>query len=1019
VIFSAEGSWIFPAGTVFIKHFEAPIDANNPSAIKRLETRFLVCTPGGGKYGFTYKWNPAGTDAELLEGSINEPYDYTDSLGTTESRVWSYPSRGDCMVCHNDVSGQALGVKTAHLNSDLYYPLTGRTANQLETLNALGVFSTTLSVTDLENYIEARALDDESAPLEHRVRSYLDTNCSHCHQPGAQGGGFDARISTPLDLQNLINAIPQRYEELGPNGRYIKPGNTALSAIHVRTDAVGNGDAMPPLAKNMAHGEGVEALEDYIESLTQAEFAPPLGAGPQARYVRLKSITGRSRFAAVAEFSILDGNGTTIPFSQITTSYLRENGSGGFVAGISATGAAPSEAADGDLGSSTNFWQSFKAPSGQPNSATPNHPHYLVFELPLLTEIGGFKYYPRTNSQDGRIYQYAVEYSADGISWTTLDSGVWPNVATPFEFKPGYNKRPARTSIAGPAGSLPKPFDMTVVFDMDVTDFTPADLQVTGGSVTYLRGSGYYYVATVMPAPGATTVSVGVTQNSVTSSQGQGNYAASSAQVAILPDTIAPDSPPNLQAIPDLQSVSLSWNESPDNIGTTAYEILRNGNLQATIAGTTYEDAGLEPGTPHGYSIIALDAAGNRSTASTISTATLPDLDPPDAPSELTGAPAVSSILLSWNIPDDNVGVDEYRIWRNNVVIATVQSPSYLDQGLEPSTSHEYRVVALDEAANASEPALLAVATLADETAPSSPDGFAATPSLLSISLTWSASTDDVSVAGYEVWRGATLLGTVTVPSYQDTGLVPGTPYSYSVIAFDAADNASAPVTLNTATLPDEGAPTPPVGLTAAPSYYSIELTWASATDTVGVTGYDIYRGAAFLGTTTLLQFIDTGLDAGTAYTYQVFAKDAAGNLSSAAPLATVTLGFEDWLAEYGLDGQGPTTDSDGGGLDNLTEFQFAFDPRNPTDDLTFRLECIPQGGDMLIRYPELKPVGNFHLHMSASLHDLMNPGSRIGTLTSSQIEAMAPAMRSNYSVVVPSPGTRAFFTLVFEPLPN
>ena len=61
--FDEEGNWIFPAGTVFVKHFEVALDDNNASLVKRLETRFLICTDGGGKYGFTYRWNTAGTDA--------------------------------------------------------------------------------------------------------------------------------------------------------------------------------------------------------------------------------------------------------------------------------------------------------------------------------------------------------------------------------------------------------------------------------------------------------------------------------------------------------------------------------------------------------------------------------------------------------------------------------------------------------------------------------------------------------------------------------------------------------------------------------------------------------------------------------------------------------------------------------------------------------------------------------------------------------------------------------------------
>ncbi len=257
--FSAEGNWVFPAGTVFVKHFEVE---TAPGVVKRLETRFLVCTDAGGKYGMTYKWNEAGTDAELLTGGLIESYEVALEGGGVETRDWDYPSRADCLICHNEAAGQALGFRTHQLNRDHFYPATGRTANQLETLNALGMFDRFLGEQELRDFIEARPLDDESAPLEHRVRSYLDSNCAHCHQPGGQVEGFDARLATPLDEQNLVDALIQGFFDLGPDGRYLKPGDPSLSALHVRLAAVGNGDAMPPLAKNVVDDEAVSAMAD-------------------------------------------------------------------------------------------------------------------------------------------------------------------------------------------------------------------------------------------------------------------------------------------------------------------------------------------------------------------------------------------------------------------------------------------------------------------------------------------------------------------------------------------------------------------------------------------------------------------------------------------------------------------------------------------------------------------------------------------------------------------------------------
>lgn len=183
IVFDEEGSWTFPTGTVLVKHFEIATNANDPLRVKRLETRFLVCTAGGGKYGVTYRWNSGGTDADLLTTGQSENFSVTLPNGSTENRHWDYPSRADCMQCHTTASGQALGVRTSPLNGNFYYDSTGRTANQLATFNSLGMFDHTLTTTELANFIESRAIGDTTAPVEHRVRSYLDTNCARSAGP--------------------------------------------------------------------------------------------------------------------------------------------------------------------------------------------------------------------------------------------------------------------------------------------------------------------------------------------------------------------------------------------------------------------------------------------------------------------------------------------------------------------------------------------------------------------------------------------------------------------------------------------------------------------------------------------------------------------------------------------------------------------------------------------------------------------------------------------------------------------
>src|SRR5213078_1020407 len=123
------------------------------------------------------------------------------------------------------------------------------------------------------------------------------------------------------------------------------------------------------------------------------------------------------------------------------------------------------------------------------------------------------------------------------------------------------------------------------------------------------------------------------------------------------------------------------------------------------------------------------------------------------------------------------------------------------------------------------------------------------------------------------------------------TGLSPSTTYSYAVAAFDAAGNLSAQSSAASATTPaapDTTPPTVPTGLTAtAVSSSQINLSWAASFDSVGVTGYRVYRGGTQIATTTTTSYANTGLSPSTTYSYTVAAFDAAGNLSAQSASAS------------------------------------------------------------------------------------------------------------------------------------
>jgi parallel beta-helix repeat protein len=153
------------------------------------------------------------------------------------------------------------------------------------------------------------------------------------------------------------------------------------------------------------------------------------------------------------------------------------------------------------------------------------------------------------------------------------------------------------------------------------------------------------------------------------------------------------------------------------------------------------------------------------------------------------------------------------------------------------------------------------------------------------IDLTWNASSDNVGVVGYRVYRGGVLVGSTDNTGYADTALLASTTYNYTVTAYDAAGNESAQsAAVSATTLPeaDTQAPTVPTGLSAvAVSSSRIDLTWNASSDNVAVTGYRVYRGGVLLASAAGTSYSDTGLSGATTYTYAVSAYDAAGNESA------------------------------------------------------------------------------------------------------------------------------------------
>ena len=253
-------------------------------------------------------------------------------------------------------------------------------------------------------------------------------------------------------------------------------------------------------------------------------------------------------------------------------------------------------------------------------------------------------------------------------------------------------------------------------------------------------------------------------------------------------------------------SVALSWSAPASNGGATitGYRVYRStlSGAETLLASpgnvTSYTDNAVVNGTTYYYKVSALNAVGE-STLSGEQSAT--PATTPGAPN-LVSAVTGNSVTLGWNAPAANGGspVSGYRIYRSTLsgaetfLVAVGAVSSYTDETTTFGTTYYYKVSAVNamgEGGLSNE--LSATPVQTDGTAPSTPASVKALVAGTSqVALNWTASTDNVGVTGYRVYRDGALVGTTPDPHYLDGGLVAGSSHTYQVRAFDAAGNVSA-----------------------------------------------------------------------------------------------------------------------------------------------------------------------------------------------------------------------------------
>ena len=404
-------------------------------------------------------------------------------------------------------------------------------------------------------------------------------------------------------------------------------------------------------------------------------------------------------------------------------------------------------------------------------------------------------------------------------------------------------------------------------------------------------------VATV-PGAGATLTAQPTNTNlnyQVQAFDAAGNRSTKTASVVVNIDVTNPKAPTNLAAsVQAGGTVVLTWTASTDNVGVANYAIWRNGVEIQQVPGTTATLTAQPTNTTLSYQVQAIDAAGNRSLKTASVTVGIDTTNPKPASNLTATVKPDKSVVLTWTAGTDNIGVTAYAIWRNGVEIQQLPGTTVTLTGQPTNQNLYFQVQSIDAAGNRSSKTASAVAYI-DATNPKVPTNLVGTVKPdNSIVLTWTASTDNVGVAKYAVWRNGVEIQQVAGTTVTLTGQPVDQNLYFQVQAIDAAGNRS----LKTASIllvilsPDITKPTVPTNLSVVVKPdKSVVLTWTASTDNRGVTGYAIWRSGTEIrqvtsGTTVTL----TGQPLNTTLYFQVQALDAAGNRSSKTASVAVIL---------------------------------------------------------------------------------------------------------------------------------
>lgn len=374
-------------------------------------------------------------------------------------------------------------------------------------------------------------------------------------------------------------------------------------------------------------------------------------------------------------------------------------------------------------------------------------------------------------------------------------------------------------------------------------------------------------------------------------------------------DTEAPTAPTEVKATEVTETTAkVTWSEATDNVGVVGYNVYLNETKvnDTLVTGTEYALTELTEATEYAVRVTAVDAAENESARSEAATfTTLKKEEPKDteAPSVPTAVAAAditqTTAKVTWDASTDNVGVVGYNVYVNEAKVnaSPVTVTEYDLTGLTEATEYTVRVTAVDAAENESarsEAVTFTTLEAEEETdteAPTAPAEVKATEvTETTAKLTWNEATDNVGVAGYNVYVNEAKVNEELVAGteFALTDLTEATEYTVRVSAVDAAGNESARSEATTFTTLESEKPAPEKP--AAPTNVKISeikhtkalVTWDSVLARAAVEGYNVYLDGEKVNATPVKEtrYELTGLKVGTKYNVAVTAVNEEGTES-------------------------------------------------------------------------------------------------------------------------------------------